>query len=889
MSVNPLNGTILRVLSGVPEVEQPEHRDSGAQLTEHPDDQAILNGHEGPQGQARQPWLEDLRTVLADDCADLQAALAELETRLARVGREPLDELPRALKPIVEGRSSPDEPRRDGSAPTIAPVTNARKAVNGARSPIRAHCDYPSQATPSIVKKRLNVSGWALSPAGIREVDLLVDGRPRGHVSYGAPRPEMKALHPDACDAGSCGFLGSASVVDLENGEHVLAIRITARDGEQTELSLKFRVDSGRKTEGTVPDLNAEYQEWLSRHAPRAADIDAAYAEAARFVYRPTISLIVPIYNTPKSLLEAMIASVQAQVYGKWELCLADDASTVEHVRPMLTDLADADPRIKVVSLAQNQGISGASNAALALATGDFIGLLDHDDVLSPLALFEVVRVLNEKPETDLIYSDEDKVDEKGRFHWDPFFKPDWSPDLLLSMNYICHFGVYRRSLVEEIGGFRSEFDGSQDYDLVLRFTERTDRIHHIPKILYSWRAIPGSGAQEVQAKPYALDTARMALAEALKRRGWSGRVDPGCAPGRWRVRYELREQPGVTVVIPSGGKLQYIAPCLESVLTRTTYPNFQVLVVDNSKGNEVVDLCSSLKSQHLNLCHRRIRLKPFNYPALNNRAVKWVKTPYIVLLNDDTTILTPDWIESMLEHAQRPEVGVVGAKLLFPNDHIQHAGVILGPYDNCGHAFKHYPDHDHFFPELPQVIRNCSAVTFACVMMRRSVYEEVGGLDEVNLRVAFNDVDFCLRVQDLGYQIVYTPHAMLYHHESVTKETIFMPGEVEYMQNCWEHVIRHDPYYNPNLTRDGEDYSLNLAESCSGVKDPGPVPSEGTNAAVASCDLLIEIPLRYKIADRANRVLKASLGPIHRPLKGGILRSWRKLKAMRRGRPSMV
>ena len=474
---------------------------------------------------------------------------------------------------------------------------------------------------------------------------------------------------------------------------------------------------------------------------------------------------------------------------------------------------------------------------------GSSSGLLDSDDVLMPYALFEVVRALNEAPATDLIYSDEDKVDDTGEERWDPFFKPDWSPDLLLSTNYMCHFGVYRRSLVEAIGGFRSEYDGSQDYDLVLRFTERTDRIVHLPSILYSWRAIPGSTARDMMAKPYAVDAARRAVDDALRRRGVAGRVEPGYSLGQWRVRYDLRGQPAVTLVIPAGGNMKCLQPCLESVLERSTYPNLHVLVTDDSDGTAVADLCRALGRRDPRLRYRRFRLKPFNYSAINNSAVSLVDTPYVVLLNDDITVITPDWVEAMLEHAQRPEVGVVGAKLLYPDRSLQHAGVIMGPYQNCGHAFKHFSENDPGYFSLARIIRNCSAVTFACAMMRRSVFDEVGGLDAQNLAVAFNDVDMCLRIRERGYWVVYTPYAVLFHHESATRNMHSNPGEEEYMRRRWGGVIRHDPFYNPNLTREAEDYSLNfdaptIAERLGPIEDGLPTvrygPGHGLEAGVS-------------------------------------------------------
>jgi GT2 family glycosyltransferase len=322
---------------------------------------------------------------------------------------------------------------------------------------------------------------------------------------------------------------------------------------------------------------------------------------------------------------------------------------------------------------------------------------------------------------------------------------------------------------------------------------------------------MPDSGARDEWAKPKANHAARRAVEAALERRQIRGKVEPGVFAGRWRVRYDIQDTPGVTIVLPTGGRLEYLGPCLKHLLENTSYPNLTVLVIDNSEGTAVANFCRPLQERHPNLKYREFRLRPFNYPAINNYAVRFVETPYVVLLNDDITVVTSDWIETMLSHAQRPEVGIVGAKLLFPDGTLQHAGVTLGVYDNSGHAFKYLPNNRPGYFWLPHVTRNTSAVTFACVMMRRSVYDEVGGLDDVNLRVAFNDVDMCLKVRERGYWIVYTPDAVLYHYESVTKKVLVEPGEVDHMRRKWSKVIKHDPFYNPNLTRKAEDYSLNL------------------------------------------------------------------------------
>ncbi len=674
---------------------------------------------------------------------------------------------------------------------------------------ILATCDMPGPNPVSIGPGHLRVRGWALSKTGIVDVRVFVDGIPREGIAYGASRFDVEAAHPDFPNAHHSGFVGKVELDGLADGEHSLVIRVRSRDGSELELIRSFRLDAHARSDRS--DINADYPEWLARRAPSESDLARMQIEGKELPYQPFISLVVPVYNTPEKYLSLMVDSVMAQTYDRWELCLADDASTVPHLRPFLDRLARRDARVKIAHLPCNTGISGASNAAFALATGEFIGLLDHDDVLAPSALFEVVRALNDAPATDLIYSDEDKVDDTGTEHWDPFFKPDWSPDLLLSTNYVCHFGVYRRSLLEAIGGFRREYDGSQDYDMVLRFTERTDRIVHLPSVLYSWRAIPGSAARDIMAKPYALDAARRAIDDALRRRGVAGRVESGHSLGQWRVRYDLHDQPAVTLVIPTGGNMTCLAPCLKSVLEQSTYSNLHLLVTDNSDETAVADHCRALGRLDPRLRYRRFRVEPFNYSAINNSAVSVVDTPYIVLLNDDITVITPDWVEAMLEHAQRPEVGVVGAKLLYPDRSLQHAGVILGPRENCDHAFRNLSEEDGGYFEFPRLIRNWSAVTFACAMMRRSVFDEVGGLDAQNLAVAFNDVDMCLRIRERGYWVVYTPFAELFHHESATRNVNFNPGEEEYMRRRWAGVIRHDPFYNPNLTRESEDYSLNF------------------------------------------------------------------------------
>jgi GT2 family glycosyltransferase len=423
---------------------------------------------------------------------------------------------------------------------------------------------------------------------------------------------------------------------------------------------------------------------------------------------------------------------------------------------------------------------------------------------------------VNREPNAGLLYTDEDKIDLDGR-RYEPFFKPAWSPDLLLSENYICHLLVLRRTLVERAGGFRPEFDGSQDYDLILRVSRLTDQIVHIPRVLYHWRASPTSTAGSPAQKPQSSVTARNAIEDYLRCSGLDARVEPGIHPGRWRVRYPIPEGSDISIVIPSGGKLDVLRTNLDRLAEVTDYPNYQIVVVDNSTGDNIAQFVRRWKKNGRQALYQDCRNQPFNWSALNNRAARQCDSRLLLFLNDDTEVIAPGWLTAMAELALQPKVGAVGAKLLYPDGRIQHAGVVMGLFENCGHAFKGLAARSQHYFDLPDVIRNVSAVTGACLMVRRDVFSEVGGFDEGRFAVAFNDIDFCLRVGARGYRILYTPHALLYHHEAFSKtakDLIPERAEVRAMQSAWEAVIESDPYYNPNLTRTAEDYSLALCGS---------------------------------------------------------------------------
>jgi len=575
-----------------------------------------------------------------------------------------------------------------------------------------------------------------------------------------------------------------------------------------TGHGLRVRVptrDSGRAGE----DLSKQYAVWAELHRLTERDLRGLERAGAQLAYRPLVSILTPVYETDQGLLRKAIESVRVQVYPHWELCLVNDGSRKPHVKEVLEEYAALDPRIRVTHLSRNEGIAGASAQALAMTTGEFVGLLDHDDELTPDALFEVVTRLNRERDLDVIYSDEDKTDAEDR-RVEPFFKPEWSPDLLLSMNYITHFAVFRRSLLIETGGFRPRYDGSQDYDLLLRVTERTDRIARVPKILYRWRKHPRSAAMSTHAKPHAYEAARRALEDALQRRGVEGSVEQ-LVPGRYRVRYALREMPVISIIISTRDRRELLQQCLESLESKTEYRRYEIIVVDNdSVEPTTLEYLDTIARKH-----RVLRFPgPFNFSAINNLGAGRASGDYLLFLNNDITVARSDWINAMLEHAQRPDVGAVGAKLLYPDARIQHAGLVLGVGGPAGHAFRLQGDGEPAYHGLADVVRDCSAVTGACMMIRRRQFEDVGGFD-IRFKVAYNDLDLCLKLRAKGYRVIYTPFAVLYHYESATRGRMTPPDEEALCWKLWGDVIRRgDPYYNPNLTRVREDWSLDLRRS---------------------------------------------------------------------------
>jgi glycosyltransferase involved in cell wall biosynthesis len=534
-------------------------------------------------------------------------------------------------------------------------------------------------------------------------------------------------------------------------------------------------------------------------------------AETVNFERSPKISIAVPVYKTPLDLLSRCIDSVLEQIYPNWELCLADDGSKLPEVTELLESYSQRDARIRVHTLEQNRGISAATNAALGMCTGDYVAFLDSDDELADFAVWEVVRAINENPLTDLFYSDEDKMDEDGR-RYDAFFKPEWSPEFFFASNYLCHFIVVRRWVMDRVKGLDETYrSGTQDYEFLLRVTECTTNIKRIPKVLYHWRAIQGSTAVTEGEKPEAGLAGLRALSEYMARNCPSATVEE-VLPCRYRVRYPVEGKPQVDIIMPTGGKMDLLRRAVEDVLEKTEYREFQIVLVDNSQKNQVELYATTMAANGAPIQYMDWRKKRFNFSVMNNEAIRRSTAPYILFLNDDMSIISSEWLTAMLEHAQRPEIGAVGAQLWYPNNTIQHAGVVMGIFGNSSHAFKDLRGGlGHYF-HFPNMTRNCSAVTAACLLMSREKFWEVDGFDEKNLSVAFQDVDLCLKLLEKGYRNVYTPHALLYHYESATKtEVVPNLAEDAFTKQKWQRYIVDDPYYNPNLTRHNEHFGPRL------------------------------------------------------------------------------
>lgn len=588
----------------------------------------------------------------------------------------------------------------------------------------------------------------------------------------------------------------------------------------RTKSAIRRVIIGVEKITGLKIISNNNYKNWLKRNTLTPEILESQKKESEKFKYKPLISIITPTYKTPTNFLIDCIESVLNQTYENWELVLVDDASNNKDLEKLINEYTKKDNRIKAVFNKKNLHIAEATNVGIKNSTGEYVAFLDHDDVLYPNALYEVVKSLNIKKH-DFIYSDEDKLSENGRKRDNPFFKPDWSPDFLRSINYITHFTVIKKDLVNKVGGLDDKLSGAQDWDLFLKTTFVAKSIHHIPKVLYGWRLSSNSTAQDMGAKPYVVQAQKKALENDINRRGYKAIVLPSkYNKDYWDVQYELIEKPLVSIVIPSRNQYEVVKRCIKSILEKTTYKNYEIVLVDTgSDDNRVFNWYKELKNND------KINIvswpeKPFSYARACNYGVKKAKGKYLIMLNNDTEVITPNWIELMLGDAQRPEVGTVGVRLYYPgNSIIQHAGVGIGL---GGYAANILGGSHTDRINSAQILygnnkRNVACSTAACIMLRKNLFNKVGGFDE-KFSVTYNDVDLGLRILKIGYLNIYNPVVELTHYESISlgrpgkkqRDNKEIDKSKQLLKTRWSKYIKHDPYYNDNMSKDHADFTVN-------------------------------------------------------------------------------
>ena len=684
--------------------------------------------------------------------------------------------------------------------PIVKKVFNKLLQIKNRLTNIKVFCDKIE-----IYSNTIDITGWALAKDGIDKVEVYLNDDFLGEADYGLCRIDVGEAYPSVEGSGNSGFHFSLVADKFEE------------QGERYKVLVKAVSKSGRinRIVKHIDKSIDKYKLWIDEKEPSSKDLEKQRNKT--FAFEPKISIVTPVYNTKEEFLVDMIESVINQTYSNWELCIADGGSKEGYIKEKLLYYSKKDERIKVEILSENRGISGNSAKALSLASGDFVTLLDHDDMLPPFSLYEVVKVINENPDADFIYSDEDKVSEDGSRRFDPHFKPDWSPDTLRSYNYAIHLSVFKKELIDNVGGFREGYDGSQDYDLILRATEKAKEIIHIPKILYHWRTHKASTAGGPSAKMYAGDAGKKALEDHLYRLGLDGTVEDGLFLSSYRVHYDMIDCPKVSIIIANKDYADDLRKCINSIIKKSSYKNFEIIIVENnSSERKTFELYEELKkNDSIKIINWE---RPFNYAAVNNYAVNYSAGDILLFLNNDMEVINSDWLEAMVEHIQRRDVGAVGAKLYYPDDTIQHGGVIIGIGGVAGHAQKYFKRNDFGYFGRLKITQNLSAVTGACLMIRKDVFSEVGGFDERYI-LAFNDVDLCLKIRQKGYFIIWTPYAELYHYESKTrgfednveKQKRFKE-EIDLCLEIWSNFLeKGDPYYNPNLTLEKEDFSIRI------------------------------------------------------------------------------
>lgn len=682
---------------------------------------------------------------------------------------------------------------------------------------------------------KVTVTGWCMSDG---ELKLELFNAARQPISEKVDhyyRKDLLSIFPECDKENKPGFSISAQVEDSDLGPFFLEMR-NAHQMTRTKLrkwdeGTKFQYvmekagDAVRYLErngvsATIYKINSKlrgkegntYENWCKKYM--VTEEELAKQRQVQFSSPKKFSIIVPLYQTKPEYLRAMIDSILAQTYPHWQLCMANAGS--KELTPILEEYATRDSRICFTTLEENEGISGNTNAALTLADGDFIVLADHDDIVPANALYEFAAAIEKEPDIDMLYSDEDKVDMDGKKYFEPHFKPDFNIDLLCSVNYICHLFAARKDVVERAGNFRKEYDGAQDLDFILRCSEQAGHIHHVPKILYHWRCHINSTAANPESKLYAFEAGRRAIEAHYKRLSIPAHVENAQFYGMYRTHYDWEEKPLVSIIIPNKDHAKDLAKCVDSIYEKSEYRNFEFIIVENnSTEEETFEYYRKLSDEHENV-HVVYYEGGFNYSKINNFGAAAAKGEYLLLLNNDTEMIDGSAIGELLGYCMREDVGAVGAKLLYEDDTIQHAGVVVGFGGTAGHTFIGKNRYDTGYFGRIMCAQDYSAVTAACMMTKRSVFEAVGGLTE-ELAVAFNDIDYCLKVRKLGKLVVYNPYAELYHYESKSRGLEDDPakverfnGETELLISYWRELIEGgDPYYNRNLTLDNSDFSL--------------------------------------------------------------------------------
>lgn len=710
---------------------------------------------------------------------------------------------------------------------------------------------------------KVTVSGWCMGDGETKLVLLGSKKQPLQAKTEHYYRKDLAAVFPECDKMAKPGFLVQAESVDERESAFYLEMRSANRfsrtrlkkwdDGTRWQYIVEKAGDTVRYLErngisATVRKVHSKlrkkettsYEQWRKKYEVTEEELVQQKQEAKQFAIRPLFSVIVPVYKTNPQYLREMIESVQRQTYPDWELCIADGSldAKQEHgiktraegtpvselkedtpeteLTEILSKYREEDSRIKFVTLPENAGISGNTNAALSMAEGDYIVLVDHDDIVSPDALFEFAKVINEEQMADVIYSDEDKISMDGKNYFEPHFKPDFNIDLLCSMNYICHLFAVRRETAERAGSFDSTYDGAQDYDFILRCCEQAKRVSHVDKILYHWRCHMDSTAANPQSKLYAFEAGKNAIQAHYNRLSIPAKVENADFYGMYRTRYEWQETPLVSIIIPNKDHAEDLKKCIDSILTKSDYKNLEFIIVENNSTEQATfDYYRKLEEEHANI-HIVYYEGRFNYSKINNFGVAASAGEYLLLLNNDTEMIDGSGIWELLGCCMRKDVGAVGAKLIYGDETIQHAGVIIGFGGTAGHAFIGKSRYDTGYFGRIQCVQDYSAVTAACLMTKKSTYEQAGGMTE-ELEVAFNDVDFCLKVRETGKLVIYNPYAEFYHYESKSRGYEDSPdkverfqNEVELLVNRWRSVIEGgDPYYNRNLTLDNSDFSL--------------------------------------------------------------------------------